>query len=97
MIRKTRTSGSHVNPMDFCLLNLIWTKKLRGKFSPARHPASLLAQSCPQTEVISRIRNLTFLAVKETTQFAFLTRGPCRSLQGKNPPTPVFAEKLRGM
>ena len=31
MIRKTRTSGSHINPMDFCLLNLILDKKIARK------------------------------------------------------------------
>ena len=31
MIRKTRTAGSHVNPMDFCLLNLILDKKIARK------------------------------------------------------------------
>ena len=68
MIRKTRTSGSHVNPMDFCLLNLILDKKIARKIPSRPAPASLLAQSCPHAKIISRIRNApAFFAVKKAT------------------------------
>ena len=68
MIRKSRSAGSRVSPMNFCLLNLILDKKIARKIPSWPAPASLLAQSCPKTEVISRIRNApAFFAVKKAT------------------------------